>query len=278
VLFAQEFPSNRVVWQSLQQFGVEVRLLDLYASDDPEAALMQACDDRTRLLAVSAVQYARGYRMDLPRLGQFCRQRQILFCVDAIQWLGALDFDVQAIQADFVMADGHKWLLGPEGLALFYCRSDLRDQLRLHEFGWHMTEKMEDFESLTWEPAHTARRFECGSPNILCAYALNASVGILLESGMNTVERNILNNTSLMIDIIDNSHELELLTLADADKRSGIVCFRHRQVPADALFQQLKAEKVICAPRGGGIRFSPHFYTPSEQLEQALAIAAGAGM
>jgi selenocysteine lyase/cysteine desulfurase len=141
-----------------------------------------------------------------------------------------------------------------------------------------MTEKMEDFESLSWEPAASARRFECGSPNILCAHALHASIGLILETGMDSIERNVLRNTSLMIEIINNYDELELLSLAGTSKRSGIVCFRHRHVPAETLYQRLKAEKVICACRGGGIRFSPHFYTPAEQLERALAIAAGAAM
>jgi selenocysteine lyase/cysteine desulfurase len=276
VLFAQEFPSNRIVWQSLARYGVEIRLLDLYACDDVEAALMAACDERTRLLAISAVQYARGYRADLARLGRFCQEQHILFCVDAIQWLGALTFDSQAVQADFVMADGHKWLLGAEGLGLFYCRAKLREQLNLHEYGWHMTENKEDFDGLTWQPARSARRFECGSPNLLCTHALNASMGVLLDTGMATVERNVLNNTSLMIDFIENNDNLELLSLADEHSRSGIISFRHRRLSTDELHRHLREQGVVCAPRGGGIRFSPHYYTPADQIRQALDIAATA--
>jgi len=110
---AQEFPSNRMVWESLSDQGVAYRRLDLYASSRPEADLMALCDERTRLLALSSVQYARGLKLDLERLGDFCRERDILFCVDAIQSLGVVPFDLQRIRADFVVADGHKWLLGP---------------------------------------------------------------------------------------------------------------------------------------------------------------------
>src|SRR5690606_28411898 len=116
-----------------------------------------------------------GLRLDLDRLGAACREAGILFCVDAIQSIGAGPFDVQAIQADFVMADGHKWMLGPEGLALFYCRRERLETLRLHQYGWHMVAAVGDFERQDWAPSPTATRFECGSPNLLCAHALHAS-------------------------------------------------------------------------------------------------------
>jgi cysteine desulfurase/selenocysteine lyase len=128
VITNQEFPSNRIVWESLQRFGVELRAADLSHGETAEDAMMALADERTRLVAVSSVQYGTGLRMDLPRLGGFCRAHRILFCVDAIQSVGALRFDVQAMQADFVAADGHKWMLGPEGLALFYCRAELQEQ------------------------------------------------------------------------------------------------------------------------------------------------------
>ena len=113
---AQEFPSNRILWESLGSQGVEYRRLDLYASAVPEDDLMGLCDERTRLMAVSSVQYARGLLLDLERLSGLCRARGILLCVDGIQSLGAVPFDLARIHADFVAADGHKWMLGPEGL------------------------------------------------------------------------------------------------------------------------------------------------------------------
>ena len=127
VISDQEFPSNRVVWEALRPRGVEVLAVDI-AGTDPEATLLAACTPRTRLLSISAVQYASGLRLDLARLGAGCRARGVLLCVDAIQQLGVQPFDVQAIDCAFAMADGHKWLLGPEGLGVFYCRRDLRAQ------------------------------------------------------------------------------------------------------------------------------------------------------
>src|SRR5690606_14744291 len=159
VISDEEFPSNRIVWEALRPRGVEVVEVSL-AGDDPEAALLAACDARTRLLAVSTVQYASGRRLDLPRLGDGCRAAGVLLCLDAIQQLGALPFDVQASGCAFAMADGHKWMLGPEGLGVFYCRADLREQLELHEYGWHMVEHLGDYDRRDWQPAPDARRFE----------------------------------------------------------------------------------------------------------------------
>ncbi len=275
VLCTQEFPSNRIVWEALREFGVECRIVPVTAdSEDPESALLSAVDAHTRLLAVSSVQYASGLRMNLQRLGDFCHEQGVLFCVDAIQSLGALPFDAQAVHADFVVADGHKWLLGPEGLAVFYCRSGLRPQLRLHQFGWHMVEHHDDFDRLDWAPADSARRFECGSPNMLGCHALQASLSLIEDIGMDSIAMNILKNSLLLIDIIGNYESLEVLTPTLPERHAGIVNFRSRQVDARRIYQSLMTQGVICAQRAGGIRFSPHFYADAAQLERAVALAA----
>jgi len=268
VISDQEFPSNRIVWQSLSNQGVQVRQVNL--SPDPEAALLAAVDEGTRLIAISSVQYASGLRMDLAKIGEFCRQHQILFCVDAIQSLGALRFDVQAIHADFVMADAHKWLLGPEGIALFYCAAERRAQLQLKQFGWHMVEHCHDFDNPLWTVATSARRFECGSPNMLGIHALSASLSLFETVGMATVEQGILANSHYLIDGLSQNAALELLSPKSPDRYAGIVSFRHRHSATAALFEYLQDNGIICAQRGGGIRFSPHFYTQPAQLQTAI--------
>lgn len=270
----QEFPSNRVVWESLRKFGVEVRLVDIANSADPETVLLQQTDRHTRLLTVSSVQYATGLRMDLQRLGEQCKQHQIYFCVDAIQSVGALQFDVQAINADFIMADGHKWMLGPEGLALFYCRAECRDQLNLHQYGWHMLESMLDYTALEWSVAQSARRFECGSPNMLGIHALSASLSLLLDVGMAEVEQQVLERTGYMLELIQHTPSLQLISRDEPQRRSGILTFSHQHVPSQRLYETLMAQKVICANRGGGIRFSPHFYTEYDKIKSAVQLSA----
>ncbi len=267
----QEFPSNRVVWESLASRDVQLREADLNAGDSPEANLIALIDDNTRLLTVSSVQFGSGLRLDLERLGAACRERNVLFCVDAIQSLGALPFDAQACHADFVVADGHKWMLGPEGLALFYCRAGIRDRLALHQYGWHMVQDHGNFDRRDWEVAAGARRFECGSPNMLGVHGLHASLSLIQEIGLETIERNILKNASYLIDYIDSNTGLQLISPHTPQQRSGIVTFRSTQTATDVLFNRLREAGVVCAMRGGGIRFSPHFYTSTQDLDRALA-------
>ncbi len=270
VIPAQEFPSNRVVWESLAQFGVTTRLVDLNAATDPEQALIDACDRRTRLLSISSVQYANGFRLKPAPLGDFCRRRDILFCIDAIQSLGALSFDIRQANADFVVADGHKWMLGPEGLALFYSHPAARARLRLTQYGWHMLAEAGNFDSPEWKITDTARRFECGSPNMLGITALNASLAVLEEQGLETVESRILQLSGYLIDRIRQADRLELLSDPAPGRRSGIVSFRHRDLDTQSVYRTLTKNNVICAVRGGGIRISPHFYNTRTQLDYVL--------
>lgn len=271
IISDEEFPSNRIVWLALAPLGVEVIEVGLHG-DDPEGALLQAIGPRTRLLSISAVQYASGLRLDLPRLGRGCRRQGVLFCVDAIQQLGALPFDVQAYDCDFAMADGHKWMLGPEGLGVFYCRSEVRARLKLHEYGWHMLEHAGDYNRQDWQPARSARRFECGSPNMLGAFALEASLSLLEEVGMAQVGKALHERVQWLIDGIAALPGARLHSPVGIDRRAGILSFSLAGWDNQALHQRLREEQVICVQRGPGVRLSPHFYTSAQVIEETLAL------
>ena len=274
VTFANEFPSNRMPWEVLESQGVELIQVPLQADGDVdiEDALCAACTDATRLLSISSVQYACGTKSDLRRIGSFCRQHEILFCVDAIQSLGALQFDVQDCYADFVVADGHKWMLGPEGLALFFVRRERLDELRINEFGWHMTSDPADFDNQHWQPAPTAKRFECGSANMLGAQALSASLSLLLDIGLEAIETVVLANSAYLHERLSEKPELTVITSRHERYRSGIVSFRPLHQDMSKLHKALRQHEIVCAVRGGGIRWSPHFYISREQLDRALVI------
>jgi selenocysteine lyase/cysteine desulfurase len=268
----EEFPSNRLPWQSLAAQGVELRQADFNCGDTPEDALFALVDSRTRLLSVSSVQFASGLRMDMERIGAFCKKHDVLFCIDAIQSLGAVHFDVQAYRADFVMADGHKWMLGPEGLGVFYTTPEARDKLRLTQYGWHMMKDTHNYENKPWEIHPTARRFECGSPNMLGIHALSASLSLLLETGMDAVESLLLERAAFLKELIHVNGALELIAPPASPLKSGIVVFKHQTVATAELYAYLQEKGVVCAMRGGGIRFSPHFYTALEDIAGALAV------
>ena len=277
VITNQEFPSNRIVWESLASQEVETRPADITSSADPENAIIECIDRQTRLVSVSSVQYATGLRLDLDKIGRACRNNKVLFCVDAIQSLGALEFDAQACQADFVMADAHKWMMAPEGIALFYCRAEVMEQLELKQFGWHMVEDHMNFDNANWELANSARRFECGSPNMTGIHALHASLGLILETGISAIAGKVLDNSRYLFEYFNrNPSAFELITPQQPGHYGGIVSFRPLQQDIDKLFARLTANHVVCALRGGSIRFSPHFYTPRNKLDQALQLLAPA--
>jgi selenocysteine lyase/cysteine desulfurase len=266
-----EFPSNRIVWEALADHGVILRPIPLRYDADPEAQLIAACDDHTRLLTVSSIAFGTGFRLDLPRLGRFCKQENILFCVDAIQSIGAVDFDVQAVACDFAMADGHKWMLGPEGLGVFFTTPAARDTLRISEYGWHMIENAGDFDDPTWRIARSARRYECGSPNMLGIVALSASLSVLLEAGIANISRTNIRNSLYLLDALVQRQDFTVISPIDPDRLGGIVTFKPVRADAKMVVDDLRRVGIVCACRAGGIRFSPHFYIAHNSLDSALA-------
>ncbi|WP_460042648.1 aminotransferase class V-fold PLP-dependent enzyme [Pseudomonas sp. S2_H01] len=277
VISDEEFPSNRVVWEALKPQGVDVVQVSL-KGDDPEGALLAACGPRTRLLSISSVQFATGTRLNVERLGHGLKQLGVLFCIDAIQHIGALPFDVQASQCDFAMADGHKWMCSPEGLGVFYCRAALRPHLKLHAFGWHMLEDSGNYGRHEWQPAATAQRFECGSPNTLGAMALDASLSLLEDVGMERVGNAVLERVKWLEEGLSAISGVQLHSSREAERRSGILTFSIDGLQATTVWQQLMQNQVVCLPRGPGIRFSPHFYTQSRVIEETLAIVRRVAM
>ena len=270
----EEFPSNRIPWQALADRGVKFKEVALrQAGITPEQALIDAMDDSTRMLAISAVQYASGLRLDLEILGKACMERDIAFCVDAIQMLGAFPVDVEAANIDFMMADSHKWLLGPEGIAFFYCRKKWQSMIKLFQYGWHMIDKYSDFDEKNWQPASSARRFESGTPNIIGIRAFAASLSLINEIGLPDIEQRILHHTRLIHEYLSTSSNLDAVYTDQASKMSGIVTFRHSNCSPARLFQFLRGQDIMCAERGGGVRFSPHAYNTDREIITALTTA-----
>jgi len=197
--------------------------------------------------------------------------------------------DGVATQADFIVADGHKWMMAPEGCALFYSSPEARDRLQLQQYGWHMRETLYDFETTSdtlsnceqpgccseipdWTIAQSARRFEPGSPNILGVHGLEASLSMIDEIGMAQIEKMVLERSRFLIDAVQGHPKLELITPADPARHAGIVTFSVRGNSLEVIHNRLTKKGIQCAVRAGGIRFSPHFYTPMGQLEEAIKL------
>lgn len=272
VIPADEFPSNRLPWLALQRLGVEVREVDIRTIDEPEQALLARMDSRTRLLAVSAVQWTDGFRLQLETLGKACKSQDVLFFVDAIQQLGAMQMDVERCGIDFLAADGHKWLLAPEGIAVFYCRESVREQLQLQQHGWRMVDTPYQLNRESWEPSKTAGRFEAGSPNTLGQAALHASVGLLQDVGMQNVETFVTANSLALSRALEEFPGLELVRPFDPRRVSGIVSFRPPGGDPARIHSALKSRQLSCAVRGDAIRLSPHFYQLGQPVQEMLSV------
>lgn len=269
VTCAHEFPANVYPWRSLKRRGVSMRVVNETRYKFRIEDFVDAIDERTRLLTVSAVQFSTGFRMPIQELAQLCRARNVLFCVDAIQALGAMPFKAREWGIDFLSADGHKWMLGPEGFGLFYCRRERVKALSGCVLGWIGTVNPQNYDRTDQEWSDGARRFEEGSHNLIGGLGLAASVGLLLEVGLDNVERRILQLTRRLINGLEK-RGCQVFTPGEDERRLGIVAFRHPTVGSGEIFKHLFERKIVTAHRRGWVRVSPHFYCKESQIDAVL--------
>jgi selenocysteine lyase/cysteine desulfurase len=263
-----EFPANIYPWMALENRGVELRMV---AEDDgriPPERIADAIDDRTRVLTVSAIEYASGYRMDLTSLGALCRKRGVLFCVDAIQTLGVFPVDVQSMKIDFLSADGHKWLCGPEGSGLFYCRRELLSELKPVIAGWLGMVNPQDFGNYQFEFQDTARRFDLGSYNLAGVFGLGAAINLWLDVGIDHVSSHVLMLTDRLVERLKDK-DYRIISSRRKGEASGIVSFVSDVHDLAALRDRLEKEhSIVTAFREGRLRASPHAYNTIEEIDQ----------
>ncbi len=265
------FPANVYPWLNLRSEGVEVRRVPEVDGRIPVKGLLNAVDERTRVLSVSSVEFASGFRHDLRKIGRFCRERGVLFFVDVIQSLGVLNLDVADAEIDFVSADAHKWLLGPEGIGVFYCSHDARPNLRVVNLGWANVVEPRDFLSYDTTLLSDAQRFECGTLNTVGIHGLRAGLELLHRVGIERIEARVLSLTDQLCAGLEEKGYRVVSSRAGGEK-SGIVVFHHSRIDTEAIYRKLCEARVVCAIRGGRIRLSPHFYNTEEEVDRVLEI------
>lgn len=264
LVFEKEFSSNIYPWLNLEKRGVEVRFIPLKDGRILFEDIESLIDSRTRLITMSSVQSVNGFMIDLNRLGDLCKSKEILFFVDAIQSLGAVSIDVSECGADFLSADGHKWLLAPEGIGIFYCRGELASQINPNLIGWKSVEDEFNFESFDFKLKNNALRFEEGSFNTIGIYALGAAVDLLLEVGVDNIQRRIYQLGDLIIDEAEK-RSFFLRTPKDRMERGGIISFSGNFDPKE-LAEKLLEKKIVVNSRGGALRVAPHFYNTEDEI------------
>jgi cysteine desulfurase/selenocysteine lyase len=270
LIYEKEFPSNLYPWLNLRSKGVEIRTIPSRDGRILLEDITRLMDSRTRLLAISSVQFSNGFRIDLTKLGALCRENKVLLCVDAIQSLGMAPMDVKAFHVDFLAADAHKWLLGPEGIGLFYCSNGLAGQLSPPLIGWKSVHNELAFDRPDFLLKTDALRFEEGSMNLLGIFGLGAALALLFEVGIEQIEQRVLDLGDLVLREAEK-RGCRVLTPRARHERGGNVTFSGNFDPVK-MRDGLREKKIMVNARGGGIRVSPHFYNTEEEIARVFGM------
>ncbi|TWU20117.1 Cysteine desulfurase [Novipirellula galeiformis] len=277
VVPAGEFPSNLFPWLNQQARGVEVRVVPRRAADEVGVGdLMDAADASTRMVAASWVGYASGFRLDVAELVEAAHRRGILVFLDAIQGLGMFPLDLQKVPVDFLAADGHKWLLGPEGAGVAMIRSEHLDKIRVGNVGWGSVKNSYNYNDPKLDLRDEAARFEAGSANMVGLGGLSASLEMFLAVNECHGESAIGDRVVALATQLDGMlRQLGATTslAVDPKHRSGIVNFSLRGVEPAQIRSRGLDEHVVLSCRGSGVRASVHAYNNEDDLQRLVAVA-----
>jgi cysteine desulfurase/selenocysteine lyase len=268
VTFRREFPSNIYPWLRLRDaYGVEVRMCEERDGRVDLDELINLIDERTRVVAISHVQYGSGFRADLERIGRAARERDALLVVDVIQAMGALPVRVEAELIDAAAASCHKWLLTPEGIGLLYLSDRARERIEPTLVGWRSVENPEDYGNFEQQWKRGALAWETGNAPTALFHGLEASLKLLTETNVERIASHLSDLTDFLCECLAG-RDYEVVSSRRAGEKSQIVCIRSRNgQTSHALYAHLKQQGIITAPRGDRLRISPHLYNTASEIE-----------
>ncbi|MDX1701180.1 MAG: aminotransferase class V-fold PLP-dependent enzyme [Melioribacteraceae bacterium] len=264
-----EFPSNVYPFLNLSKQGVSVKFAENRNGIVDVEEIEKLITQRTKIVSISMVQFLSGYRADLKSIGEICKAKNIIFCVDGIQGIGTVQIDVDECGIDFFAGGSHKWLMGLQGLGYFYISKKLMDILEHKNVGWTSVKNPWKLLSYDLVLSEGAKRFENGTLPRIAIIALNASLSFLEEIGMDQIEKLINKNTLFLREKLGSLGFDKILGTSEQGKNAGIVSFAHKN--SDLIFKELERKNIICSLREGIIRLSPHFYNTEEELSSVVA-------
>jgi selenocysteine lyase/cysteine desulfurase len=269
VTLTSEFPSNLYPWLNLAGRGVETRQVQADVERVDPAAIERSCDARTRVVAVSWVGYMTGWRNDLAAIGEICARRKIFYFVDAIQGLGVFPLDVRQLPIDALAADGHKWLLSPEGAGLLYVRKSRLESLRAVGVGWNSVKQTGNFTDTRFDLKTDASRYEGGSHCLAAICGLAKSLELLVEIGSKSTAERVLEMTDRLCERLAKAG-LPIASCREGERRSGIVAFEVPGKDPVQLKKHCKDRGVIANARAGRMRAAPHAYCNDDDIDRLL--------
>jgi len=279
VTLANEFPSNQYPWMNLASRRVDTRRVPVEDGRVDLDRLADACDERTRIVSVSWIGYASGWRMDLETLVTLAHERGALVFLDAIQGLGVFPIHAGRVGVDFLAADGHKWLLGPEGAGLLFIRRQHLPLLRPLSVGWNSVVHAHDFSHIELRLRPDAARYEGGSRNMVGHLALGASLRLLSSLGLSADTSALADRVLAVTDYAASRLEAiggEIKSCRHAPHRSGILAFELPGRDPVELRRRCLQAGVVLSVRGGRLRISPHAYNDERDIDCLVEVLRGA--
>ena len=263
-----EFPANVYPFLNLQKNGVIVDFVKSHDGIVSADDVIKNIKSGTRLVSISQVQFLTGYRVDLEKIGNVCRDKGIIFSVDAIQGLGAVRLDVVKDKIDFLSSGSQKWLLGLQGMAFIYVSENLQENMIPGNVGWLSVEDAWNLLHYDLTLKKTADCFQGGTLNTIGIYALNASLKMFKEFGFDNIEQKVIKNSLHLIKKLEEINIHPVLSGCDDRNIAGIVSFKHNE--SKKIFEELVKNDIQCAVREGMIRLSPHFYNIDEESDRIV--------
>ncbi|MDP4190195.1 MAG: aminotransferase class V-fold PLP-dependent enzyme [Bacteroidota bacterium] len=263
-----EFPSNIYPFLNLKSYGVEI---DFVKSHDGQVSfedIEKALTPKTRLVSISHVQFLSGYKTDIEKIGQLCRQKGVIFCVDSIQALGAMREDVEKMSIDFLAAGTQKWLMSMQGLSVFYVRKELQEKLQPKFVGWTSVKDAWNLLDYDLTLREGADSFQNGTVCSIGIAALHATLDLMLSFGFDEIEKTILDNSEYFIEKLSDIGLNPILKGIERKYLSGIVSFKSEK--AQEIFDELEKRNIVAAVREGVVRFSPHYYNNHEEIDKVV--------
>ena len=268
-----EFPANVYPFLNLQKNGIEIDFIKsqngIVSADD----IINSVRENTKLISISYVQFLSGYKVNLEKLGKFCKEEGIILSVDAIQGLGALGLDVQKCNIDFISCGTQKWLLGLQGFGFIYVSEELQEKLEQKYTGWMSVKNAWNLLDYNLKFRNSAERFQNGTVNTAGVYALNASLKLFNEFGIKNVEKRVIENSIFFIERLSDIGCKPILQNTSYENLAGIVSIASGQ--SKELFEELEKRNISCAFREGVLRLSPHFYNTKEEIELVISTLNG---
>lgn len=265
-----EFPSNVYPFLNLRSQGVEIDFVKAKNGIVSAEDVIDMITPSTRLISISQVQFLSGYRVNLKMIGDVCREKGIIFCVDGIQGIGAFPVDVVDEKIDFLACGTQKWLMGLQGLAYIYISEDLQEKITPKYVGWTSVEDPWNLLHYDLKLRKAADTFQTGTTSAIGVCAINASLDLFEMYGFQNVEKSILENTKYFINQLDSIGLSPIMLDIPAEHLSGIVSFACND--AKAYFEKLTNNHVECALREGIVRLSPHYYNTTEEIDRVIDI------